>query len=159
MRRTYTTCKCAKKGPGKRISSLFPTVGGFILAILPKCPFCVLAYTSALSLCGSTQLHYPVWASWISLSFALLTLFFVLYNYKGTKTILSASIVSIGCLLIVWAELNTGSLYDYYAGTSLVLLGVWINGSLFHFLKKGMAFFHKSLGIKKIIRPLEPGDT
>lgn len=159
MVRSTTTCKCSTKEQGKPVSSFLPVAGGVLLAILPKCPFCVLAYSSALSLCGSTQVHHPAWASWISIVFAFLTLSLVLFNYKGKRTFFAASIVSLGCALIVWAELNTGSLVSYYWGTSLVMIGVWLNASLMHFLRKGIQAIQKTIRKRNISAFSEAGDV
>ncbi len=124
-------CKCNSphkvKGRGRPLSAL----AGLLIVILPKCPFCILAYSSAITLCSGAKVynHAPNWASWISVGLAALTLFLVLWNYKGRRTIFAAALVLSGAYFIISSELQTGELSAYYLGAALLLGGVWVNGS------------------------------
>lgn len=119
-------------------SSLGSAMMGVVIALLPKCHFCMLAYSSAITLCSGTKIynHSPAWTSYISISLALLTLALILVNYKGLRTLLAATLVIIGCLLISYSELKTGEIAFYYGGTFALLFGVWVNGSFYHFFRK-----------------------
>ncbi len=119
-------------------SSLGSALIGVVIALLPKCHFCILAYSSAITLCSGTKIynHSPAWTSYISIGLALLTLALILINYKGLRTLFAASLVIIGCLLISYSELKTGEIAFYYGGTFALLFGVWVNGSFYHFFRK-----------------------
>ncbi len=112
-------------------------MGGILIALIPKCPFCILAYSSAISLCCSAKVVYtPEWTSWLSVILAFITLSGIILNYRGKRTWFAALLVVLGSLLIIQAELFTGELGEYYYGAAALLLGVWINGSFLYFFKK-----------------------
>ena len=84
-----------------------------------------------ITLCSGAKIYYhnPNWMSWISIGLADLTLFFVLWNYKGIRTLVAAGLVLAGCCFILHSELRTGNMTSYYLGSFSLLLGVWVNGS------------------------------
>ncbi|MCU0396668.1 MAG: hypothetical protein MUC73_01065 [Cyclobacteriaceae bacterium] len=137
MQKTCTT-HCSKEKPENHKGGLVSFLPGIVIALLPKCPFCVLSLTSAITVCSSKNLeaYTPHWASWISIAFAIVTMGIVAYNYKGWKTQVALLFIGAGSVLIVYSELFVGLLQPYYWGCTLVLLGVWMNASFFHFWNK-----------------------
>ena len=131
-------CTCKKERSRRITSSWLSMLGAFFIALLPKCPFCILAYSSAITLCSGKTLycHDPAWSSYISIFLALFTLIIVLYNYKGTKTLIAASLVVIGSCFLFISEMYTGELSHYYIGTSFLMGGVWLNANLMYFYRK-----------------------
>ncbi len=138
MKRTTKNCYRCNHRRLNHISDSLTFLGSFIIALLPKCPFCVLAYSSAISMCGSTSGFTPTWSSWLSVGLALLTLIMILLNYRGTRTLVSAGLVVLGSAMIIEAELFTGELFIYYFGALILMFGVWINGSFLYFLGRWM---------------------
>jgi hypothetical protein len=128
--------------------SFLPAV---FIAIIPKCPFCILSYTSAITVCSSKGLggYESNWVSWISIAFAAFTFFITLYNYKGQRTLISCLLILTGSSLIVYSELFTGLLQYYFWGSGVLVLGVWINGSFPFFYRKLFPYFNK-LTSKKV---------
>ena len=145
MTTTTDNCPACRKQTHKKYIGRLPVFTGIMIALIPKCPFCILAYSSAIGVCGSAQLsqHSPIWTSWISVILALFTLLFVLFNYKGNKTLLAAAIILTGSGLIFWSELQSGALIQYQWGASLLILGVWLNGSFLIFARKIQAFIQQ----------------
>jgi xanthine/uracil permease len=143
-------CHCPPVNRKKSAKGVWPLLSGLFIAIIPKCSFCVLAYSSAITLCSGKQVydHAPQWTSYISVGLAVLTLFFILINYKGWRTILATVLVLIGSGIILRAELITGQLDNYYLGVFVLLLGVWMNASFYYFMKKWLNAAH-SLVLKK----------
>lgn len=131
------SCNCSS-GARKKKRTALPVVLGLVVAILPKCPFCILAYSSAITLCSGAQInnHASGWTSWISIGLALLTLLLVLVNNRGRRTWAAAALVIAGGLLILRAELYSGNLSTYYLGAIFLLAGVWINASFLYFFRK-----------------------
>ena len=132
------SCHCPKPHKVKQKGGIFPVVTSIFIALLPKCPFCIMAYSSAITLCSGAKLydHSPTWISWISIGLAALTLFFVLWNYKGSRTMVAAVLVLAGSYFILDSELRTGDVQNYYLGSFSLMLGVWVNGSFQYFFKK-----------------------
>jgi hypothetical protein len=132
------SCPCKQPHHIGAKATYWPLLNGLLIALLPKCPFCIMAYSSAITLCSGATLydHNPTWVSWISIGLAALTLLLVLWNHKGTRTWFAAAFVVLGSLLIIESELRTGDIPNYYFGCTLLLLGVWTNGNLLWFLKK-----------------------
>lgn len=131
------TCKCKKSHKKILKNSYLGVFSGLFIALLPKCPFCLLAYSSAITLCSGKTL-YPEsvnYLPFIVITLSLLTLFFVLYNYKGRKTIYAAGFIIVGSVILYLYYYINESLMLYYAGVAFLLTGVWTNGSLSYFLR------------------------
>ena len=132
------SCTCKKVEKRKIQSTYLSVFGAFFIAILPKCPLCIMAYSSAITMCSGKKIYHadPTWATYISISLAIFTLFIVLYNYKGIKTIIAAILVIIGSFFIFNSEFYSGEIFHYNLGAMMLLLGVWLNANLMYFVKK-----------------------
>lgn len=124
-------CRCATHNKVRINNPHYPFLSTLLIVMLPKCPFCFMAYTSAITMCSSKSLteFSPLWTSYISISLAILTLFIVAWNYKGRKTIVACLLIVIGSLLIIQSELSSGLLPGYYWGSAMLFVGVWVNGN------------------------------
>jgi len=143
------TCSSSKKKRKKR-NNPYPFLSGLLIALLPKCPWCILAYSSAITMCSGTKFYTPTdsWTTYLPISFAVFTLALLLYNYKGKKTILAATLVLLGSCLILDATFYYGDATAYYFGSLTLLFGVWINGSFFFFVRKFKSYI-KSWAVQK----------
>ena len=129
-------CACPSESKVKLKNSPTTLLSALLIAIIPKCPFCILAYSSAITVCSTKAIvHTTGWASYISISLALVTLFIVLFNFKGTRTIVAASLILIGTIIISYSELYSGQVSHYYFGCAFLVIGAWANGSLLFFVK------------------------
>lgn len=135
-------CVCKKERKKNIHSSWLSVLGAFFIALLPKCPFCIMAYSSAITLCSGKKLYDqdPTWASYISIGLAIFTLIIVLYNFKGIKTIIAAILIVIGSCFIFSSEFYTGEMTHYNIGAVLLLIGVWLNANMMYFIRK---YFYK----------------
>ncbi|MEM8909357.1 MAG: hypothetical protein AAGD05_16035, partial [Bacteroidota bacterium] len=113
---------CATKNQSTNRREAIPLLVAIFIALIPKCPFCILAYSSAITLCSGSKIymHHPDWTSWISIGLAALTLLMILMNYRGKRTIVAALLVLIGSSLIMLSELWTGEIKVYYYGAVLL---------------------------------------
>ena len=111
---------------------------GILIALIPKCPYCILAYSSAITMCSGTKLYMqsPGVLSYLPLALAFLTLLFIVLNNRGKRTIAAAVLVGTGSLLMLACEFYSFNLSHYYIGTFLIFFGVWVNASFKYFFKK-----------------------
>lgn len=132
------TCKCASKKEVKPNNSLSSIFTGVLIALIPKCPYCILAYSSAITMCSGTKMymHTPSWTSYLLLALAALTVLFILMNYKGKRTLIAAGLATLGSLLMLASQFYTFEINHYYLGTFLLLFGVWINASFRFFYRQ-----------------------
>lgn len=139
MQHCERSCHCPKPHKVKQKAGIFPVLTGIFIALLPKCPFCIMAYSSAITLCSGAKLynHNPTWVSWISILLAVLRCFSFSITI-GVRTFVAAALVLVGSCFILDSELRTGDFQNYYLGTFSLLLGVWVNGSFQYFFKKWM---------------------
>lgn len=113
-----------------------------LLAILPKCPFCIMAFTSTALLCGEgamqevSMTHNSMLTISITSLLLLVTLASVLINYKGKTTWWALSFILPGLTLVMYSVVRDGGQLLYYTGTVLTFAGVWMNGSLPWLLRK-----------------------
>jgi hypothetical protein len=124
-------CGCTTHNKVRIKNPHYPFLGSLLIVLLPKCPFCIMAYTSAITVCSAKSMsgYSPQWTSWISILLATLTFLIVAWNYKGRKTIVACALILVGVLLITQSELFSGLLTGYYWGSGLLILGVWVNGN------------------------------
>ncbi|MEM6630334.1 MAG: hypothetical protein AAF694_11720 [Bacteroidota bacterium] len=102
------------------------------LALLPKCPFCILSFGSAIAMCGTKNAETGLlgWRWELTLLWSAITLALILYNYKGSRTLyaLGFALVGSGFILASYSY----ALFDqtfFYIGTILLFGGIWVNGS------------------------------
>ena len=130
------TCKkqCNERGAKKYLSWL----PALFIAIIPKCPFCIMAYSGAVTLCSGTTMypHADTTTSYLSLSLALFVMLSIYFNYKGKKTKYALFLTFIGMLLLMSSQLYWISEYLYYAGVGFLFFGIWYNGSFTFFYQK-----------------------
>ena len=135
-----------KTGPKKQFSFL----PGILLALVPKCPFCFMAFSSTMFLCGEngTRISQRTFASPATLNVALffcaVTILCIILNYRDNRTRYAIVLATAGSALIILSVTSTGGLPLYYLGVLLVFAGVWLNASLLYFVRKIKNSFHNT---------------
>ena len=132
-----SNCKChpSKNFNKARSASVLST---FLLILLPKCPFCVMAYSSAITICGGHDMYLMSnnWVSFVPLFLALFINLMLLSNWRGQRTILAIIVAMIGFTLILLIHQLMLSPDFYNFGAGLLLLGIWLNGSFISVLNR-----------------------
>lgn len=132
MENINSSCACPikkKKNVKKGTYSLFSSV---LIALIPKCPYCILAYSSTITMCSGARMDNSPelgWPFYLTIGLALLTLLFLFINYRGKRTVIAAFLVGMGSLLVLNGAFYGGSDTGYVLGTILLLVGVWVNAS------------------------------
>ena len=133
-------CHCAAEKPSRTSSSLYSFLMGVGLVVLPKCPFCIIAYSGALGVCGSSAIgtSVPTWGLLLVGAFLLMVFVSFQLNFKGWKTFIASILLAIGGATMLSFLLFQLPVLTYYISTVVILFAVWLNGSFLH-------FFHKSI--------------
>ncbi len=115
---------------------------GLLLALLPKCPFCIMAYSSTVMLCGKDTLietqnnHYSTLSISLTAIFCSLIIAGLLLNFRGKRTKYALALSGLGILMILNSVIRNGGQELYYLGISIVFIAIWLNGSLIPILRK-----------------------
>ncbi len=113
-----------------------------LLALLPKCPLCIMAFTSTAILCGEgaitnvSRTHNSPLTISITAVLGLMTLLAVVLNRKGIRTFYALGLSILGLAMVLFSVIRNGGQPLYYAGIAFIFLGVWMNGSLPWFWKR-----------------------
>ena len=128
-------CHPTKKVNRSSSASLFSTV---VLIILPKCPICIMAYSSAITICGGPDMYLMSnnWVSYVPLVLALFINLMFLFNWRGQRTLYALTIAMVGFTLISLTHQLVLSPIFYDLGAVLLLMSIWLNSSLISLLNK-----------------------
>ena len=135
-------CKPCKRrnavAAGKNHAGLLTTI---FLVLLPKCPFCLMAFSSTVILCGkaggvSELTHTSATTTLVTSFFCFLVLISILFNYRDARSKYALLLVATGCLLVMYSVCIGGGLPLYYSGVFLLFIGVWLNASLLYIARK-----------------------
>jgi hypothetical protein len=142
-------CQKLKTGPKKQLGFL----PGILLALIPKCPFCFMAYSSTMFLCGEDGTHLsqrtfgsPATLN-LTLFFCVLTILCILLNYRDSRTKYAIALATAGAVLIILSVTTAGGLPLYYFGVFLIFSGVWLNASLLYFIRKIRSSFNRTSSV------------
>lgn len=120
---------------------------GLLLAILPKCPFCVMAYSGTLMLCSKDAVIVSTHTNTSGITiiftsiFCLLSVVGIYFNKRGIRTRYALGMAIAGACMIMTSVLLSGGLMLYYCGVAFIFAGVWLNGSMLYFVNKAKHFF------------------
>jgi amino acid transporter len=152
MRENYTYKKCVSCTAEKPVAKAGKKAGlltGLLLVLLPKCPLCIIAYSSTLMLCSketsiiSTQTQNSFVSTGITVLFCLIILLSLFFNYRDDRTKYALALALTGSLLLVASTVWAIGPFMYYTGTVIIFAGIWINGSMLYVLNKLKNFLHK----------------
>jgi hypothetical protein len=143
-----TACSaCQQKKPASNPVKQTGIWGLLLLGILPKCPFCIMAYTSTALMCsngvvsqGSSVTFHSSLTIGISIITSLLVILGIVLNWRDKRTFWALSFALTGIAMVLYSVMKEGGTPLYYAGVVLVFVGVWVNGSfawLMSLIKRG----------------------
>ncbi len=117
---------------GKRYSSVL----GIIILLLPKCPFCLVAWSGAITLCSSTSLitnttHQTGWGAWLALSMATLIISCILFTYRSNPNSIALFVALFGLALVAVGIFTYNAMIYYYWGATVLVIATIIYSGLF----------------------------
>lgn len=143
---THKSCTHKTAFPFKNNSPVnarkYSSILGLVVLILPKCPACIVSYTSAMTLCGSTTLtpyitHETDIKAYLALALGLLIVGSILYAFsRGRRVHLSLPTAMCGQMLLVVSLFQDQHLTYYYAGAVLLIVSTLLLGGSFHWKKQ-----------------------
>jgi hypothetical protein len=137
MRRVSANKSCAPcKNSSKKVLFQKQTgvVAGILLALLPKCPFCYMAFSGTLMLCGNgsgmfTRTFSSLPTQIFSVTFCLLILLFIILNFRDKRTLYAIALAVVGSAMVIYSTTIAGGLMLYYSGVVMIFFSVWLNAS------------------------------
>ena len=133
---THDCSKCESK---KRISlsTKSSVLGGLLVVLIPKCPLCIMAYTSAISMCGTDAMVTSGnnWLSYVPIALSALIVGLIAFNRKGTRSwfALAIALAATGLILATHQMWLSPDFYNY--GTILLFFAIWLNSNYVHTLR------------------------
>jgi hypothetical protein len=134
-----SSCLVCHETPIKKNASYkLPSILSFIIVFLPKCPFCFVAYSSAMTMCGGPSLitHHSDWGAWLAIGLGGVVIFCIARNNRGAGTYKALFLALIGLCLVFFGVNEPDMMLWYYVGAILLLLAAFYNGSGFRWLNK-----------------------
>lgn len=129
---------CKKRSHSSWFSNTSLPIITLLLALLPKCPFCMLAYSSTIVLCTKTHtenVNSPMTILFTAF-FCGLILLSIILNNRGLRTYYSFLISIFGISLMFYSVIIDGGQILYYLGLFIMFCGIWANGSLMWLLNR-----------------------
>ena len=133
MNQTCTKCTVQNKPVKKFQASFWSTL---LIILIPKCPMCVMAYSSVITVCGGKSIYTAQnnWISFIPMVLSVLILFLLIKNYKDTRTVIAISLAAVGSLMLILVHQLVLTPDFYNPGAFLLFFSVWLNGSFLSFV-------------------------
>jgi len=140
MAKRWSTCRDDKTKVWLNNSSI---LGKFFVILIPKCPICIMAYTSAITMCGGADVYYTQnnWVSYIPPVLSLVVTALILINRRGRVTFAAVLLSIAGSLIIILTHQLIIPSAWYNAGTLLLILAIWLNGSFSSFVSSVQKLF------------------
>lgn len=140
-----TCAKCTSSSSNNKKASRSSLLSAFLVILLPKCPFCVMAYTSALTICGGSDMYYTQnnWVSYIPLVLCVVIVVMIAVNNRGIRTRWALMAALSGSILILLTHQLVISASYYAVGASLLLIAIWMNGSFLSFVFRLKGFVER----------------
>jgi len=116
--------------------TFLPTI---LIALFPKCHFCLLAYSSAaITLCsGKTVMGETSYLGiYAVVGLSLIVILSIGLNWRDERSYYAIGLSVIGLCLMLLSGFELANTIIYYLGAALLFISAWLNGSLLYFIRK-----------------------
>ena len=127
-------------------------LSGILLLLIPKCPFCFMAFSSIMVFCsemGNTvqgsRTFYSTPALILTLIFCLTALLSIMIYYRPSQGKYALLMAIPGIIALAVSVMAFGGVQLYYFGAFLVLAGLLRNSGLWSFIRSKFIFRKKLL--------------
>ena len=133
MKADCAQCRPPKKNDINSGASLLST---FLIILIPKCPFCLMAYSSAITMCGGKPIYMSQnnWISYIPLFLGVVIVLLLVKNFRDTRSLLAICIAVMATLFLAGVHQMILLPIFYNIGVSLLFFAIWLNGSFLSFV-------------------------
>jgi len=141
-------CKSCSTDKPKSITAKTSLLSALLVVIIPKCSICVMAYSSAIALCGGQSFYHQQnnWVSYIPIFLSALISILIIKNWKGQRSLFALTLSLIGLSMVVLSHQLVISPTFYNIGSALLFISVWFNSNLTHTLQLiGQKIFKREL--------------
>jgi hypothetical protein len=142
-----SSCHVCQETPIKKNASLnkLPSILSFIIVFLPKCPFCFVAYSSAMTMCGGPSLitHHSDWGAWLAMGLGGVIIFCIAFNNRGIGTYRALCLALFGFFLVIFGVNKANMMLLYYIGAIFLFFAAFYNGRGFRWLNRFFLYFSK----------------
>jgi len=116
-------------------------LGSIIILLLPKCPFCLVAYSGTITLCGTAGVftqtkHHTDWGAYAAIFISILITVSMMLTYKlsrGYFGYLSMAATAVCGLLFMYIGIfQAESMTCYYTGAALLVIAIFIYSDVYH---------------------------
>jgi hypothetical protein len=126
-------CKAKKSISPKQAAGMW---SGLLLFLIPKCPFCFMAFSSVLVFCGengtghSTRNFYSATTLILTAIFCATALLSIILYYRPERGKYALLLAVPGMITLIFSVTAGGGISLYYTGALLVLAGLLRNSGL-----------------------------
>jgi len=121
---------CGRENKKEKDSKL-SFLSSLLVIIIPKCPFCIMAFSSAMTVCGgqSYYMSHNNWVSFVPLLLAGVVVVMIARNFRDSRTYLALAIAIFSTIMLILShQLIISDIY-FSIGSFMLVFSVWLNGS------------------------------
>jgi hypothetical protein len=116
-------------------------LGSIIILLLPKCPFCLVAYSSTITLCSTAGVfthtkYHTDWGAYAAIFISVLIAVFMMVTYKLSRGyfryVSMAAMAVCGSLCMYIGIFHAASMTCYYTGAALLVIATFIYSDVYH---------------------------
>jgi hypothetical protein len=136
-------CKVEKYVHPNRVGGIW---SGFVLLLVPKCPFCFMAFSSVLVFCGengtghSSRHFYSSATLILSVIFCLTALLSIIFYYRPHCGKYALLLTVPGAAFVLVSVAAGGGMPLYYTGAALVMTGLLRNSGFWSIIQTKFTF-------------------